>query len=186
MNRAIGIRASYISGILFISILLDRVTKIWALNTLSGMPVKSYLGDTFRLVFVENEGAFLSLGSDLSDGLRTILLTFFPVVILLALLVYTLFNNNLERIQRIAFAFILAGGFSNVYDRIVDGKVIDFMNMGIGSLRTGIFNVADMSIMLGLFIMIPFLFKKSPGKADSGGEEGGARQDQETLGEGPK
>ncbi len=166
MNRAIGIRAAYIGGILVFSILLDRITKIWALNTLSGAPGKSYLGDTFRLVFVENEGAFLSLGSDLSDGLRTILLTFFPVVILLALFVYTLFNKNLDRIQRIAFAFILAGGFSNVYDRIVDGKVIDFMNMGIGSLRTGIFNVADMSIMLGLFIMIPFLFKKNPAKED--------------------
>ncbi len=166
MNKEIGKRLLYIIGIMVFSIGLDRLTKVWALNTLQNQPSQSFLGDTFRLVFVENTGAFLSLGSDLSDGLRVVLLTVFPVVILLALLVYTLFSKNLEFIQRVAFAFILAGGFSNVYDRIVDGKVIDFMNMGIGSLRTGIFNVADMSIMLGLFIMLPFLFKKPPKKEE--------------------
>ena len=46
-----------------------------------------------------------------------------------------------------------AGGASNLVDRIAYGSVIDFMNLGIGSLRTGIFNVADMAIMLGAGIL---------------------------------
>jgi signal peptidase II len=46
-------------------------------------------------------------------------------------------------------ALFIAGGTSNLLDRITYGMVIDFMNVGIGPLRTGIFNVADMAIMLG-------------------------------------
>jgi signal peptidase II len=62
--------------------------------------------------------------------------------------------------QQIAFGLIIGGGLSNIYDRIVAGKVVDFMNIGIGGLRTGIFNVADNAIMIGLFLMLPALFWK--------------------------
>jgi signal peptidase II len=51
-------------------------------------------------------------------------------------------------------ALFVAGGASNLFDRFTYGMVIDFMNVGIGSLRTGIFNVADMAIMLGAGILI--------------------------------
>ena len=51
-------------------------------------------------------------------------------------------------------ALFVAGGASNFPDRIIYGMVIDFMNVGIGSLRTGIFNVADMAIMLGAGILV--------------------------------
>ena len=47
----------------------------------------------------------------------------------------------------------MAGGASNLADRIIYGMVIDFMNVGIGPLRTGIFNVADMAIMLGAGVL---------------------------------
>lgn len=46
-------------------------------------------------------------------------------------------------------ALFVAGGSSNLLDRLTRGSVIDFMNVGLGPLRTGIFNVADMAIMLG-------------------------------------
>ena len=48
----------------------------------------------------------------------------------------------------------VAGGASNLVDRITYGTVIDFMNAGIGPLRTGVFNVADMAIMLGAGILV--------------------------------
>jgi len=51
-------------------------------------------------------------------------------------------------------ALFVAGGASNLIDRVTYGMVIDFMNVGIGSLRTGIFNVADMAIMLGAGILL--------------------------------
>jgi signal peptidase II len=51
-------------------------------------------------------------------------------------------------------ALFVDGGASNLLDRITYGKVIDFMNVGLGPVRTGIFNVADLAIMLGAAIVI--------------------------------
>jgi signal peptidase II len=139
---------------------LDRLTKIWAVNTLKEQPMQSYFNDVFRLVYAENTGAFLSLGSDMNDTLRYWVLAVVPVLVLLYIFFHVLTAKNLHVVQQAAFGFILGGGLSNIYDRIMEGRVVDFMNMGFGTLRTGIFNVADMSIMLGLFLMIPFLFQK--------------------------
>jgi signal peptidase II len=47
----------------------------------------------------------------------------------------------------------VAGGISNLFDRVVQGSVIDFMHVGVGSVRTGIFNVADLAILLGGILM---------------------------------
>lgn len=166
-------RIFLVLAIITVSIGTDQLTKQLARRQFMGQPSRSYLGDTFRLLYVENEGAFLSLGSGLSEGLRYWALTILPVLILLALLLYTLFSKSMNRWQVIAYSFILGGGISNIYDRLLFGRVVDFMNMGIGNLRTGIFNVADMSIMLGLFMMLPYLFKKSPGKKQEAEENAG-------------
>lgn len=147
-------------GISGTSIALDQISKVVARAHLEGQPVRHYLNDLFRLLFVENEGAFLSLGSGLSDNLRLFALTLLPVVILGFLLVYILRSRSLNTWQLIAYSFILGGGISNIYDRILYGKVVDFMNMGIGDLRTGIFNVADVCIMTGLFMLVPYIFVK--------------------------
>lgn len=155
------INAKRILGVLIIVALnigLDQISKAIARAELMGRPPRSFLGDLFRLGYVENRGAFLSIGAGLSDQLRYWALTVVPVFILSGLLLYTLFSRQLTRWQTLAFSFILGGGISNVYDRLLFGQVVDFMNLGIGSLRTGIFNFADVSIMVGLFMMLPFLF----------------------------
>ena len=55
----------------------------------------------------------------------------------------------------VAWSLVLSGGLGNLVDRIInDGRVIDFMNIGIGSLRTGIFNVADVCITVGVVVLI--------------------------------
>jgi biotin carboxyl carrier protein len=96
----------------------------------------------------------------MNDTLRYWVLAVVPVLVLLYIFFHVLTAKNLHVVQQAAFGFILGGGLSNIYDRIMEGRVVDFMNMGFGTLRTGIFNVADMSIMLGLFLMVPFLFQK--------------------------
>lgn len=142
------------------AVTLDRLTKIWAVDTLKGEPAISYWNDFFRLVYAENTGAFLSLGSGLNDNLRTIILSILPVLVLLYVLYFILFSKNLGTWQATAFSLILGGGASNIVDRIFEGRVVDFMNMGLFGLRTGIFNVADMAIMAGLFMMVFAMFRK--------------------------
>jgi signal peptidase II len=145
--------------IVLVNIGCDQQTKKLAEAHLALGAQYAYIGDTFRLSYVENQGAFLSMGAGLSENVRTWALKVFPVVLLLALLVYTILSKNLTLFQVIAFSFILGGGVSNIYDRLMYGQVIDFMNIGIGRLRTGIFNFADVSIMVGLFMMLPYIFQ---------------------------
>ena len=167
-------RTLLIFSIIVVSIGIDQYSKQIAKAHLE--PINkdySYLGDTFRLTYVQNDGAFLSWGSDFPKALQFVALKVFPIILLTGLLLYTLFSQQLSQTQIIAFSFILGGGISNIYDRLTMGSVIDFMNMGIGELRTGIFNVADMAIMLGLFLMIPYLFKKQPKEEKSKQEEAG-------------
>lgn len=153
-------RIVLILGIVAANIVIDQGAKQWAREQLMGLGQLSYLGDFFRLVYVENKGAFLSLGAGLSGTLRFIALNVLPAGLLLGLVAYTLFSKQLSKLQIIAFSFICGGGVSNIFDRLLYGQVVDFMNVGLAGLRTGIFNFADLSIMIGLAIMLPQLFRK--------------------------
>jgi signal peptidase II len=53
----------------------------------------------------------------------------------------------------LGLTLFVAGGASNWVDRLSDGRVVDFLNVGVGPIRTGIFNVADMAILAGVVIV---------------------------------
>lgn len=142
-------------------IMVDQFTKIIAvreLGPLQHQPPLSYLGDMLRLQYAANRGAFGSLGAGLTPTQRFWLLTVFNAVLLAGLLIYLLTRRDVTRYQFIAFGLIFAGGIGNLIDRAQYGYVVDFLNVGIGWLRTNIFNVADMYISLGFVLLIPILF----------------------------
>jgi signal peptidase II len=131
----------------------DRVTKHAATTMLAGQSDHSYLADTVRLGYVENTGGFLSLGASWPTALRTIFFTVATGVMLLTLTVVA-FRRQRDRWSGLGFALFLAGGASNWVDRIARGSVVDFLNIGVGPVRTGVFNVADAAIMLGAAIFV--------------------------------
>src|SRR5262245_33358197 len=131
----------------------DRVTKHIAATTLAGSPPRSYFGGIFRLEYAENAGAFLSLGSTLPDWARTGLLVFVAAAGLIAVAVASI-KFRWAGVPFTGAALFVAGGASNLIDRIARGSVVDFMNVGLGSLRTGIFNVADIALVLGVAFMV--------------------------------
>lgn len=156
-------RVAWVALILLINIGLDQATKWIAQSTLAHTPTKSYLWDTFRLTYAENSGAFLSLGSNLPEGARFWILTIGVGCMLLGLIAYSLFGKNLEMWHTIGYAIIAGGGLSNLIDRAFrNGFVVDFMNMGIGGLRTGIFNVADVAILIGIGLLLVKPTKPTP------------------------
>jgi len=129
----------------------DRVTKIIAKdNLVYGEPI-SYFHDTFRLQYVENTGAALSMGDSLPKTVSFWLLSMFPLAVLVVLFIYVIIRlNKMNRIMLFSFSLIIAGGLGNIIDRILyDRHVSDFMNIGIYNLRSGIFNVADICITVG-------------------------------------
>ena len=140
-----------------ITIGCDRVTKHVATTTLAGTPDRSYLGDTVRVVYAENAGGFLGIGADLPAPARTALFTFATGLALIALGVLVT-RNHWNGVAALGVSLFVAGGASNWFDRLADGSVVDFLNVGIGPLRTGIFNVADIAITVGvaLFALAEF------------------------------
>lgn len=140
----------------------DRASKELAKEHLKGKEAVSYFHDTFRLQYVENTGAALSMGDSLPKAASFWLLSILPLAFLLAMSGYVIKRSNeMGKAKLVSFALIIAGGLGNIYDRIVfDRHVTDFMNMGIGSLRTGIFNFADMFITAGAIVLL-LSYKKS-------------------------
>ena len=143
--------------VIFICIVSDQITKKIASALIKSSPPISYWGDFFRFQYAENTGAMLGFGAELPDPWRFLLLTVGVGVLLIALLIFVFFSRKLTNAQMIALSLISGGGISNFIDRVLNnGSVVDFMNMGIGWLRTGIFNVADVQIMVGLGMILLF------------------------------
>ena len=139
----------------------DRVTKHVASTNLEGSPALSYFADTLRFEYAENPGAFLSLGQDLPEPIRTGVLTIGAGIGLIAV-VFALFRFHWVGLTRLGALLVLSGGVSNLADRITNGRVVDFMSIGIGSLRTGIFNIADVALMAGVaFLIFPVKTRKA-------------------------
>jgi signal peptidase II len=137
----------------------DRVTKHVAATMLAGTPGQSYFANTVWVGYVENPGGFLSLGAGLPPIART---AFFTVATGIALVAVALLavRRRSNALARLGLTLFLAGGASNWIDRIVRGSVVDFLNVGIGPVRTGIFNVADVAIMLGACIFVFAEFRR--------------------------
>jgi signal peptidase II len=141
--------------VLFGCVGCDQISKAAARAYLSGSAVHSYLGDTLRLQFAQNPGGFLSLGESLPPGIRYAGFTIAVGVFVTGLLAWALLSGRLRWRERLAITAVGAGGLGNLIDRLrFDGTVTDFLNLGVGSLRTGIFNVADATLMLGLIVLV--------------------------------
>jgi signal peptidase II len=138
----------------------DRLTKYIAAQKLAGLPTQSYFADTLRLGYAENTGGFLSLGADLPAPVRTIIFTS-ATGVLLVLLIAAVWRNGWDRWRTVALSLFIAGGASNWIDRFTSGKVVDFLNVGVGSLRTGVFNVADVAIMAGVVLLLAAEYRTS-------------------------
>ena len=141
---------------------IDQATKIVVRAEISVGVSYSWLHDTVRLTHAENSGAFLSLGGQLPESVRRTLFSTVALLVSLVALIAALLMRDISRNQVIGLTLISAGGFANWIDRVTnDGHVTDFMNVGIGWLRTGIFNVADMALMVGIGLFI-FAAQKTP------------------------
>jgi signal peptidase II len=150
-----GYRLALVSLVMAGTVGCDQATKQLAISHLRDEPAQSFLGGLLRLVFAENPGAFLSLGGRLPPALRFGLLTVGVGLLLLLGLVYLLKSQQLGRLHLVALALAVGGGASNWYDRLVNnGRVVDFMVLGVGPVRTGVFNVADIAIMLGVVLLL--------------------------------
>ncbi len=146
-------RLLLILTILFSCVGCDQATKSVAKAYLSETHAIVLLGDTIRLQVAKNYGAFLSLGASVGKASRGIAMSVVVGLVLAALLAYLFISKPQNPLVGVSIALVVGGGVSNLIDRLrYGGYVVDFLNVGIGPVRTGIFNVADMAIMLGVVL----------------------------------
>jgi signal peptidase II len=155
------LRVLLILLIITMNIGCDQSTKFLAKNYLKNTDTIMVIDNYFVLRYAENSEAFLSLFSTLPGTFRLILLLILPSIALIITAFYLIRNDGLPLIYIFSLCSILGGGISNVMiDRLFNNQnVIDFMNIGIGSVRTGIFNFADLSIMVGVILILLTTFK---------------------------
>ncbi len=135
----------------------DQLTKQIARTKLLPFTEVSYFGGLVRFHHSENPGAFLSLGAQFGAGLRLAVFTGLVMVFLIwATWMLLRKAGRANHSFIIGWALLIAGGFGNVIDRAVKQTVTDFMIVGTGSIQTGVFNIADMAIMLGILIVLFF------------------------------
>jgi signal peptidase II len=133
----------------------DQVTKVAARTYLTGGTTITFFHDTVRLQHAENPGVFMSMGESWPAGVREMLFAFGGTLLVASALVWALRSRRMNAVQTVGAAFICSGGIGNLIDRFSrHGYVTDFLNVGIGPLRTGIFNVADFALLLGVAIIV--------------------------------
>ena len=153
-------------------VVLDHATKLLAVEHLRLAPRLTFLADTLRLQYSENSGAFLGLGAGLDPGVRFWLFTVAVGILLVVILGMLFTRNGVTRPEAAGLTLIGAGGFSNWIDRLLnDGVVIDFLNVGLGGLRTGIFNLADLAITGGVLFLAALSLGWNPNGRTAGDDE---------------
>ncbi|MCW9025485.1 MAG: signal peptidase II [Gammaproteobacteria bacterium] len=158
-------RFNIIITILFLVISIDHTTKFIAKNYLIYNELNSYLFGVLHLVYTSNYGAFLSLGNTLSPEVRFWLLQILVGIVLFGMFVYAIYFKKYVFTRISGLSLIIGGGSSNLLDRIMnDGAVVDFLSIGIGTVRTGIFNVSDICILLGMFLILVYEVKSESSK----------------------
>lgn len=136
-------------------LLADRVTKTLASALLAGQPSVELLGGTVKLIYQENRGAMLSLGADLPEPVRFWLLTVLIGFLLLALTAFVVLQTGIRTADLLAASLIIGGGGGNLIDRLnLDGAVVDFLTIGVGGIRTGVFNIADIAVIAGVVVFV--------------------------------
>ena len=166
MNK--WLRAFIILFVLGLNIGCDQVSKSIVRKDMGDNQTIQFVYNHVTLQKVENTGAFLSLGDTLCGPVKYLLLMILPLAAILFGLGYILYKTNINRYKLLGIILIIGGGIGNLYDRIVHGSVTDFMHIDFVIFQTGVFNIADMSIMAGMFIIIieSYFNKKAEPKAD--------------------
>lgn len=144
----------YIIILVFLNISCDQISKEVVRKKVDSKDYIELIDEYFILTNIENKGAMLGFGENFSPMAKLILLQGLPLIVLLILLYRTLTKTDLNNWLIVAFAFVIGGGIGNLIDRIYYGSVTDFFQIRLGILKTGIFNMADVSVTMGVLLIL--------------------------------
>lgn len=142
-------------AILAATVAFDQLAKQWARAVLHPNEAIGFLGGHLQLVLTENRGAFLSLGAQLAPSVRFAIFTALVGLGLAAGLLWLIRAHTVSLFDVIAVSLLIGGGIGNLIDRATrSGAVTDFLFLRFASLRTGVFNVADMFVTTAAIMLL--------------------------------
>jgi signal peptidase II len=136
-------------------VVLDRLTKGIVKTHISAYDSITVIPGLFNIVHTENPGIAFGMLSNASGAWRDVLLIGFSAVVLIAISIMLLRpSSQRDSLLRAALGLILGGAFGNLYDRIVNGTVTDFVELHAGQHYFAAFNVADSAITVGACLLL--------------------------------
>jgi signal peptidase II len=146
-------RVVLVLGVAALVFVLDRVTKAWVVGNIPVGTARPVVGDYVRIVHAQNTGAAFGLLPE-----RTTLLSILSVLAVLAIVYYYRQIASSSWVVSATLGMQLGGAFGNLLDRVTQGFVVDFVDVGIGDIRFWAFNVADSSIVVGIVLVTAALW----------------------------
>ena len=157
-NRA---RAAHFFLALLI-ILIDRWTKRLVATRIALYAHIQIIPGFFRLTHTENTGAAFSLFADSPAHWKTAMLIGFSVVAMVIVSVLLWKQRQALTMTGIALSLILGGAAGNLWDRVLSGRVVDFLLFYVGRYQWPVFNMADSAIVVGAGLLVLEILFSSP------------------------
>ncbi len=143
---------------------IDGATKLWALSNLSRQFPEPVVGDYFRLILGYNTG--VAFGMFANGGYWPLIITGVIITILVVWFSHSLYTGHFPPQAVWPIGLILGGAIGNFIDRLFDGRVVDFLDFGLGTMRWPTFNMADSFILMGVGWLMLISFTHNPAQQD--------------------
>jgi signal peptidase II len=149
--------------IAFIVLLLDRLSKRLVAKDVSLHDSVTVIKHVFYITHVENRGAAFGIFNDSPSQWKIGLLVLFSIIALVIVSALLWKSSHTLTASAIGLSLILGGAMGNLWDRLLNGRVVDFLLVYIGSYQWPAFNVADSAIVVGAGLLVfEILFAKAP------------------------
>ena len=142
--------------IIVLGLILDRVTKIWALNSLSKVSEIVIIKDFFSFSYLVNRGAAFGIFQN-----KVLFLSLITSVVTLAIVYYLIRYKPNSKLLKVSLALIISGAIGNLIDRVGYKYVVDFIMFHYKEMYYfPTFNVADMLVVSGTALLAIYLIKE--------------------------
>ncbi|ACQ52928.1 signal peptidase II [Clostridium botulinum] len=142
--------------VLILGIFLDRISKIWALNTLASGRDIVVIKNIFSFSYLENRGAAFGIFQN-----RLIFLSLITAIVILGVVYFIVKYKPTSKLLKISLSLIISGAIGNLIDRIYYKFVVDFIMLHYKDVYYfPTFNVADMLVVIGTVLLAIYILKE--------------------------
>lgn len=141
-------------SVTILGFLIDQITKVFISSNFMPYIKNKIIDNFFYITYAKNDGAAWSI----LRGNR-FLLIMISIIAFIFILVCVLKEKNITKVESLSYGMLLGGILGNLFDRIVHGYVIDFLDFNIFGYNYPVFNIADILIVIGVLIMVILSFR---------------------------